>query len=74
MQQDQSSWKNLRQYLQKQQFLSPIQASKAEMAACGLQKWVTLWTQVLTDLTSDSITSGRVIVDVLNEPDSYNIK
>ncbi|KAK9809361.1 hypothetical protein WJX73_008925 [Symbiochloris irregularis] len=37
-------------------------------------KWVQLWTQVITDLTSDSITAGHIMVDILNEPDSRNIR
>lgn len=39
-----------------------------------LQKWVELWTQVMTDVTSDPITAGHTMVDILNEPDSKMIR
>ena len=38
------------------------------------QQWVTLWTQLLKDVTSDGITGSRVIVDILNEPDAAKFR
>ena len=38
------------------------------------QQWVTLWTQLLKDITSDGITGNRVIVDILNEPDAAKFR
>jgi hypothetical protein len=35
--------------------------------------WVHKWTDLVTRISADPIAAGRLIVDILNEPDSRNM-
>ena len=34
--------------------------------------WLQLWTDLVTRISADPIAAGRLIIDILNEPDSRN--
>jgi hypothetical protein len=38
------------------------------------QLWVNSWAQLLRDIVADQISAQRVMVDILNEPDSRGLK
>ena len=35
--------------------------------------WVALWKQLMTDVVADEASAQRVMVDILNEPDSRGV-
>ena len=37
-------------------------------------RWVGLWEQLLTDVVADPVSKARVMVDILNEPDSRDLQ
>ena len=39
-----------------------------------LCRWAQLWASLVADLVKDKLTSSRLLVDVLNEPDNYSIR
>ena len=51
--------------------VSVLTSQSARHTAAGL--WVDVWTQLLRDITADPISQQRVMVDILNEPDSRGL-
>ena len=43
-------------------------------AATNPAQWVAYWAQLLRDLVADPVTAGRVMVDLLNEPDARGLR
>lgn len=37
-------------------------------------RWVGLWEQLLADVVADPVSKARVLVDILNEPDSRDLQ
>ena len=37
-------------------------------------RWVGLWEQLLADVVADPVSKARVMVDILNEPDSRDLQ
>lgn len=43
-------------------------------AATNPSQWVTMWAQLLRDIVKDPASRGRVMVDLLNEPDARGLR
>lgn len=49
-------------------------ASFDATAATNPSVWVAMWAQLLGDIVSDPVAKGRVMVDLLNEPDARGLR
>ncbi len=43
-------------------------------AATNPAQWVAYWVQLLRDIVADPVSAGRVMVDLLNEPDARGLR
>ena len=43
-------------------------------AATNPSVWVAMWAQLLGDIVKDPVAKGRVMVDLLNEPDARGLR
>jgi hypothetical protein len=43
-------------------------------AATNPAQWVAYWAQLLRDIVADPVSAGRVMVDLLNEPDARGLR